>query len=64
MSYDLASLVKDEERLALSIVFEINEEGLLDFDKVDIIESVIKNKEKLTYKAIEEFFVYNNEEML
>lgn len=41
LSYNLASLKKGAERFALSVVTEIDDDGLVNFEKLDILYSII-----------------------
>lgn len=60
LSYNLASLKKGAERFALSVVTEIDDDGLVNFEKLDILYSIIQNDEKLNYNAVDKFLNGDN----
>jgi exoribonuclease R len=49
ISADILSLKENEERLAVSVFFYMNEDGFIDYDNIEYVTSIIKSKLKLTY---------------
>lgn len=49
LSKNLGSLLKSENRVAISLAFLINSEGIINFENIEIIESIIQNRAKLSY---------------
>eukprot|EP01080_Neovahlkampfia_damariscottae_P000910 gene910-9819_t len=60
LSENLCSLLPNQERLTISIIFNIKENGFIDPSKIKFYKSIIKSKKKFSYKNVED--VLNKEE--
>ena len=51
LSTNVCSLIKGEPRLALSIMFTMDEEGMIDESSIKVQKSVVINQYKLNYEG-------------
>ena len=49
---NIGSLKQEEKRAVISLYFNINGEGLIDYDTISYRHSVIKNQHKLSYAKV------------
>lgn len=55
ISNNLGSLLKKQKRVAISLAFLINSDGLINFENIEILESMVENKAKLSYNSVNQF---------
>jgi VacB/RNase II family 3'-5' exoribonuclease len=62
LSEDLCSLLPNQERLTISIIFNITENGFVDPLKIKYFRSIIKSKRKFSYTKVEKLLKESEED--